>query len=216
MAFTFARCDADVDGARSMWHERPGVSQALVSLVERGHLDGVTIRTLRAIHAALDARLVFELRWRGGMLDRVSDEKHAAPREPGRGDSGRVGLDDDRGGVVQPLRRPRLDRHSRVAPRLATLLVIEVKTEVTSMEETQRRLDVKSRVAAEDRLRARRLAASRTSRRSWSSRRRRRRATLSVAFAATFATTFPTRGREIRTWLRRPDRADPRRLASFR
>src|SRR5437868_15428149 len=54
-----------------------GVSQTLVSLIERGHLDGITIHTLRAVLGALDARLAVEARWRGGLLDRLVDEHHA-------------------------------------------------------------------------------------------------------------------------------------------
>jgi len=182
-----------------------GVSQALVSLVERGHLDGVTIRTLRAIHAALDARLVFELRWRGGMLDRVSDEKHALLVNLVVAILGAFGWTT----IVEVSFNHYGDRGSidilAWHPVLATLLVIEVKSEVTSMEELQRRLDVKFRLAERiaferERWQPRYIATILVLPEETASRNALRR------FAATFATTFPTRGREIRTWLRRPDR----------
>jgi transcriptional regulator with XRE-family HTH domain len=55
-----------------------GVSQTLVSVVERGHLDGVTMGTLRSMLAGLDARGELDVRWRGGALDRLLDERHAS------------------------------------------------------------------------------------------------------------------------------------------
>jgi transcriptional regulator with XRE-family HTH domain len=54
-----------------------GVSQTLVSLIERGHLDTVSLRSLRAVLAAVGARTELLVTWRGGALDRLLDEAHA-------------------------------------------------------------------------------------------------------------------------------------------
>jgi transcriptional regulator with XRE-family HTH domain len=58
--------------------ERAGVSQDAVSRVERGHIEAMPLRSLVAIARALDAELVVMIRWRGGDLDRLLDEGHAA------------------------------------------------------------------------------------------------------------------------------------------
>ena len=54
-----------------------GISQALVSLIERGHLGSVSVRVLRRVFAVLDARCDVGVSWRGGALDRLLDEAHA-------------------------------------------------------------------------------------------------------------------------------------------
>ena len=55
-----------------------GVSQGLVSLVERGFLDGITLRMLRRTAEATGAELTLLVRWRGGEIDRLLDEGHAS------------------------------------------------------------------------------------------------------------------------------------------
>ena len=57
---------------------KAGVSQDLVSLVERGRIENVSVRSLRAVARALDAELRIELWFRAGELDRLVDEGHAA------------------------------------------------------------------------------------------------------------------------------------------
>ena len=54
------------------------MSQQDVSDVERGHLEHVRLATIRRLAAALDAKASIDLGWRGGMLDRLIDERHAA------------------------------------------------------------------------------------------------------------------------------------------
>jgi transcriptional regulator with XRE-family HTH domain len=54
-----------------------GVSQSLISAVEHGHLAGVSIGTMRNVVGALGVRMELELRWRGGAIDRLLDERHA-------------------------------------------------------------------------------------------------------------------------------------------
>src|SRR3954471_23298073 len=52
-------------------------SQTLISLVERGHVDTLSLRALRRILGALDVRSDLALSWRGAALDRMLDEDHA-------------------------------------------------------------------------------------------------------------------------------------------
>ncbi len=123
------------------------VSQTTISAAERGHLDTLSLRTVRQILAALDARVEIEVRWRGGHLDRMLDESHA--RLVGRVvDALEVrgwepaievtyAIYGDRGSIDV------LGFHRRTG----SLLVIEVKTELTSIEETLRRHDEKVRLA---------------------------------------------------------------------
>lgn len=57
------------------------VSRSQVSRIERGHLDGVSLRTLRRIAAVLEIRLDLFPRWRGGDLDRVLNARHSRLHE---------------------------------------------------------------------------------------------------------------------------------------
>jgi transcriptional regulator with XRE-family HTH domain len=59
---------------QSTWRRRAGSSQNLVSLIERGHMDRVSLRVLRNVLAQLDAWTVMEIRWRGAAVDRLLDE----------------------------------------------------------------------------------------------------------------------------------------------
>ena len=95
----------------------------------------MTLRSVRAIAAAADAYMVSELRWRGGGLDRLLDEDHA----------GLVGV------IVAELRglgwrvevevsfshfgeRGSIDILA-LHPMTGALLVIEIKTQLASIEE---------------------------------------------------------------------------------
>ncbi len=125
---------------------RASVSAGVVSLVERGHLERVSLTKLRAIARALDADFVIQLRWRGGDLDRLLDEGHASL----------VGV------VTELLRRSgwlvRIEvSYSIYGERgsidilafhrkTAVLLAVEVKTELTNVEETLRKHDEKARL----------------------------------------------------------------------
>lgn len=53
------------------------MSQSLVSRTERGHADALSLRAIRGLFAAVDARSELDIRWRGGELDRLIDEGHA-------------------------------------------------------------------------------------------------------------------------------------------
>lgn len=126
---------------------RAGVSQGTVSLVERGHGDRLSVATLGEIAATLDARMTVALSWRAGDLDRLTDQRHA----------------DTGGEVASQLRAWGWVVHAEVTfsiagergsidllawhPQTRTLLVIEIKTELTSVEATLRSHDAKLRLA---------------------------------------------------------------------
>ncbi len=182
---------------------RAGIAQSTVSLAERGHIDALAIRTVRAMFAVVDARFDPVVSWRGGAIDRLLDERHSLLV----GDVAKVlrsagwlvevevsfAIYGDRGSIDV------LAFH----PATRTLLVVEVKTELTSIEETIRRHDVKVRHAA----------AIAVERFGWSARQvgrlvvlldgstarrrvERHRGSLSVA--------YPDRGSVARRWLRSP------------
>lgn len=125
-----------------------GVSQQLVSTVERGHIDSIAHGTLRRILGELDARCEIDVRWRGGRFDRMLDEDHARLVDAIVALLAQMGwlwavevtysIFGERGSIDV------LAFH----PPTGSLLVIEVKTELTSIEETLRRHDAKVRLAA--------------------------------------------------------------------
>ena len=185
---------------------RARVSQTRVSRVERGRVDGLSVGTLRRILAALDAELVLIVRWRGGELDRLLDEGHAAlvgamaSLLEARGWEMRIeasySVYGERGSIDL------LGWH----PAMRTLLVVEVKTEITSVEETVRRHDVKCRLAA-------RLAAERY---GWRAVRVARLLVLPdtttarrrvARHDAVLSRVYPLRAQRIRAWMGRPESA---------
>jgi HTH-type transcriptional regulator / antitoxin HipB len=182
---------------------KAGVSQDTVSRVERGRLAEVTVPRLRSIATTLGAELRIQLYFRGGELDRLMDEGHAAL----------VGAVAARLEALGWEIRPEVsfavyaDRGSidvlawHAASR--TLLVIEVKTELTSIEETLRTLDMKVRHAAD-------VAADRF---GWRPLRVARMLVLPDTTTARAQTrrhdnvlrlAFPLRGSGLRAWLREP------------
>jgi transcriptional regulator with XRE-family HTH domain len=190
------------------WRQRDlareaGVSQGLVSLLERGLLDHVALRKVRAVLDALDAGASLDVRWRGGILDRLLDERHATL--VGTVASLLTGW----GWEVVPEvsysvfgERGSIDLIAwHAASR--TLLIIEVKTDLVSVEGTLRKLDEKVRLgpkiiaerfgwrpALVGRLLI--LPADRTQRRHVE------------RHAAVLDRALPVRGRAVRAWLRRP------------
>jgi len=183
--------------------ERAGVSQQQISLIERGHLEGVPLRTLRQVLRAVDASADLDVRWRGGAIDRLLDERHAALV----------------GASVETLRADGWETRVEVTyssygergsidalgwrPAEAALVVEEAKSDLASVEQTLRKHDEKVRLApaivreregwvprAVGRLLV--LPDTRTSRRR-----------LERAGAA-LRSAYPLGQREVRAWLRRP------------
>jgi transcriptional regulator with XRE-family HTH domain len=58
-----------------------GVSPTTVSRIERGRIEGLTIRSVLQVAAPLEIRVDWQPRWRGGELDRMLNAGHAAMHE---------------------------------------------------------------------------------------------------------------------------------------
>jgi transcriptional regulator with XRE-family HTH domain len=182
---------------------RAGVSQSTVSLVERGHLDRLTIRTVRRLLGAVDAGFAGRVVWRGGALDRLLDERHARLVEVAA--SAMRGL----GWTVEVEVSYAIGRElgsidilgCRALDRAAAML--EVKSEITSIEELGRRSDAKERLLqaiVESRWGFRPIHVARIlvveDRSSVRDR--------IARHATTFESTFPERTVAVRRWLRTP------------
>jgi transcriptional regulator with XRE-family HTH domain len=127
--------------------EASGVSQSLVSLIERGHSDAVVFKTLSRVFAVLETRLELQASWRGGGLDRLLDEAHAdlvARRAVALRDAGwTVALEATYSVYGE---RGSIDVFAAQRSRRA-VVVEEVKSDLTSIEELGRKTDEKVRLA---------------------------------------------------------------------
>jgi transcriptional regulator with XRE-family HTH domain len=177
-----------------------GVSQSLVSRAERGHLETLSIRSVRAMFAALDAGCTLAPWWRSGQLDRLLDEAHAALTERTVDLLRRAGWQvsvevtfavyGERGSIDVLGLKP--------AERRA--LVTEVKPTITSSEETNRTLDRKTRLATaivQEREGWRPTSVGRLLVVGDGTTNRRR-----IARSGVFEVTFPIRGHAVAAWLR--------------
>jgi phage tail protein X len=181
------------------------VHQRVVWLIESGRLADVSVRRFRRVCAALSIENGLDLRWHGGLGDRLIDTGHAAIVESVIGALRNAGWEvtpefsfnvfGDRGSVDI------LAWHVRSR----TLLIVEVKSRLTDLQSILHALSRKVRVVpgdAADRLGWRRAALG----------------TVIVAAAthgnrsvverhhATFAAVLPARTTSIKRWLRKPDR----------
>ncbi len=185
---------------------RAGLSQSLVSLVERGHLDRVSLSVLRRLGSVLDIRIDILPRWRGGALDRMLAAGHSLLAEDVAASFARYG-----GWLLAPEVSFSIYGERGVIDLLAfhpasgALLVIELKTTIVDVNELVGTIDRKTRLAA-------RIAADRgwqarsvsrwviVSRGSTNSRR-------IAAHRAVLGAAFPDDGRVVRSWLGSPGRA---------
>ena len=179
------------------------VSQQLVSKIEAGLLRGTSMRVLRQVAGSLGAELVVSVRWHGADLDRLRDEVHARLVAEIA-----VLLEAD-GWLTAPEvtyswygERGSIDLLA-FHPRTRTLLVIEAKSEVVSVEETLRRHDQKVRLAARvalDRFgwEARSVGRLLAVRDGTTARRR------VARHDAVFGRAYPIRGWAARAWLAAP------------
>jgi len=188
---------------------RAAVSQSVVSLAERGHFGTLALRTVRGLFAAVDARYSGVVTWRGGALDRLLDARHAGLVEAVVAELIRLGW--------KPLVEVSFNHYGdrgaidvlAVQPPSRCGLVVEVKSELTAIEETNRRLDVKVRLAPaliEERFAMRPTVVGRllVLPRSTTSVRR------VSGLGATFSAALPARTVEVRRWLQNPT-GGPRR-----
>jgi transcriptional regulator with XRE-family HTH domain len=195
--------------------DRCGVSTSTISRIERGHLDTLSLATLRKVAAVLEIRLDLLARWRGGDLDRLLNARHSALheqvasaflRQPGWHFEPEVSFAvyADRG-VIDIL---------AFHPDRAALLVIELKTDIVDVNELVGTIHRKRR-------HARQIAAEQ----GWAigpavtvsawvivapGRTNRRRV---QGHASMLRAAFPMDGRGIDGWLANPDR--PMRCLSF-
>ncbi len=194
--------------------QRGGVSASLVSLIERGHCDALSLRTLREIAAVLDIRLDVTARLRTGDVDRLLNAAHATLHE----ELARlfVALPEWTSAAEVSFaiygERGVIDVLAFHAPS-GSLLIIELKTEIVSFEDLLTTMDIRTRLA-------RTIAAER----GWAAR--------SVSCWVVVADTppnrrrigqhralvqqaFPANGRTMRAWLGAP-RGPVRALSMWR
>jgi transcriptional regulator with XRE-family HTH domain len=126
---------------------RAHVSQSTVSRAERGWLEDLTLRTIRALFGALEARVQLAPRWKGAELERLLDEDHSvvvtevARRLETLGWTVEIEVTysefGERGSIdVLGLRATE-----------RSIVVIEVKTDIGSSEAVGRKVDEKARLA---------------------------------------------------------------------
>jgi len=183
--------------------ERAGLSRGLVSLVERGHLDRVSLATLRQLARALDIRIDVYARWRGGALDRLSNVRHSFLAE-----SVATAFASQQDWSIAPEvsfsiygERGVIDILAFHAPT-GSLLVIELKTSIVDVNELVGTLDRKARLAgriADERgWRARSVSRWVIVERGSTNLRR------FAAHRAMLRAAFPDDGRTMRAWLGDP------------
>ena len=182
-----------------------GLSQSAISRIERGAGDALTVRLLSRVAGVMGARIRLQVLWQGEELDRLLDAAHARLVERV------IGLLGGAGWLVAPEVTYRFgaERGSidvlAFHPGTGHLLVIEVKTVVPDMGGLLAGLDRKGRVALQV-ARERGWHATRVSRVLVLADDRTARRRLEQ-FAATFATAYPARTREVHRWIAAPDRA---------
>jgi transcriptional regulator with XRE-family HTH domain len=124
-----------------------GLSQQLVSDLERGNLNRMTVRLIRSIGAALEIEMPFGPRWRGPELHRLLDAEHAVIVGVVVGDLRRLGWTvlvewsfnhfGERGSADIVARHPGSE----------ALAVIEVKTRIVDLQGLLAMHDRKVRIA---------------------------------------------------------------------
>ena len=182
---------------------RAAVSRSFVSLVERGHLDSVSLRTLRELGRALDIRLDPWVRWRGGELDRLLNAAHSALHE-----SVASMFAAHADWTIAPEVSFSIYGERGVIDLLAfhrpsgCLLVIELKTRIVDVQDLIGGIDRKTRLASEI---ARQRGWAVTSVSRWvivaADKTNQRRV---VAHRSLLRAAFPQTGRTMRAWLSRP------------
>jgi hypothetical protein len=171
--------------------------------MERGHMESLSMRVIRRVFASVEARFEGSLTWRGGAIDRVLDERHSQLVGAFAQELDRLGWEihlevtfneyGDRGSIdILALYRSG-----------GAALIVEIKTELTAIDETIRRLDVKARLATTvvaHRFDWKPSSVSRVLVVLESATNRRRVA----VHDGSMRVAFPDRGLRVRKWLRTP------------
>lgn len=183
---------------------KAGVSQSTISRIERGHPGTFSLDAIRRVAAALDIRVELLARWRAGDLDRLANARHSRLHEAVAA-SFRARLPE---WILAPEVSFSIYGERGVIDILAwhpgrrALLIIELKTDISDVNELLGTFDRKVRLAwriAEERgLNPLTVsgwvivAPGRTNRERI------------AAHGAMLRAAFPTDGRGIGGWLRRP------------
>ena len=180
-----------------------GTSSSVVSRVERGHLDVVSIAALRRIAKALDVRLDMVPRWHGAELDRMLNRGHAQLQE-----AFSAHLRAIPGWSIRPEASFSIFGERGVIDVLAwhaassSLLIVEIKTQLVDVMDLMSTMDRRRRLGPE--IAARFgwrpvavsslviLAGTRTNRRRLAD------------YRTLLRSAFPDSGRKLGPWLRDP------------
>ncbi|HWH37292.1 MAG TPA: helix-turn-helix transcriptional regulator [Candidatus Limnocylindrales bacterium] len=183
---------------------RAAVSRSVVSRVERGLWDGLTVGSILAVAAALGIRLRISAYWQGADLDRLLNARHSLLHEAVSGELRRIG-----GWELAPEVSYSIMGERGVIDILAwhavsrTLLVVELKTEIVDVNELLGKLDQKrrlgSRVARDRGWRPVAAAAWLVVAEGSTNRRR------AQAHAAMLRAALPLDGRSMPAWLHHPN-----------
>ena len=181
-----------------------GVSQPLVSQLERGDLGATSIQTLRQVAAAAGVSLPFAPRWRGVDLTKLLDERHARTVRDVVARLQRLGWiavpehtfnEWGEGGSIDVL---------AWHPDARALLVVEIKTVVADLQDLLAAFDRKRRLAPGC---ARRLGWNQLLVGALIVMPAETQARNAVArFSPVFDAAYPSRGLPVQRWLRRPER----------
>jgi transcriptional regulator with XRE-family HTH domain len=184
--------------------DRAGIPRRVVQLIEGGNAQRVRLGDLRRSFDGVDARARLTTWWRGAAADRLLDARHAELAEHAiRVLQLRDWLTKSEVTFSEYGERGSIDIFGAHERRRA-VLVGEVKSDIGSLEETNRVLDAKERLAPKlaiehfgfmprfigrllilpDEMRLRRLIER---------------------HAATMGSVYPARGRDVRAWLRHPE-----------
>jgi transcriptional regulator with XRE-family HTH domain len=185
--------------------DRAGVPRRDVIRIEAGLIGSVSLDRTRAIFEATGGRARLSTWWQGAAADRLLDERHAALVErvvalfQRRGWETAVEVSFSRFGE-----RGSIDVLGGERERRA-IAVVEVKSEFGSLEETNRTLDMKERLApaiSEARFGFRPNIVGRILVVPSDDSIRR----IVARHERTMDTIYPARSHDVRQWLRRPDR----------
>jgi hypothetical protein len=186
---------------------RARCSQRAVSDIERGHAGGYRLDFVRSMFRAVDASFDGSVAWRAGDLDRLLDERHSRIVDNAAARLRRLGWEvtpeftyaefGERGSI--DLLGVRRDR--------TAVAVLEIKSDLVSIEATLRKHDEKARLMRDSvgfRLlgwRPRAVGRFLVIGENRSARR------LVASHTATFDAAYPLRSRHVAAWLRNPSQS---------
>lgn len=182
---------------------RAGQSQQQVSRLERGDLEGATIRALRRILGALGASAEIRIRWRGPELDRLLDAEHARVVA-----AATTGLQAFGWQVLHEWTFNHFGERGAIDlvawhPEARAILVVEVKSQLVDLQDVLGSLDRKVRIALSVLAPERGWQPAIVARLLVLPERSGLRAKV-ARYEALLRPPLPARNRQIATWLRAP------------